>query len=105
MASTAFSSIQRRADVARAFAFDVKTVTRIRCLIASCGMSADRQFALLLASDFEREHPTAFVSSLAADATTERLVLPFMGLEDMTESGKSAWHVLVSGQKFFWASG
>ena len=104
MASMAFSSIQRRADVAKAFQFDPNTVTRIRSLIAHCGMLCDAEFCKAINEHFKsKSSPTAFVSSIAADATSERLVLPFMGLDSLSEMGKSSWHVLVSGQRFVWS--
>ena len=103
MATVAFSSIQRRADVARAFQFDAKAVTRLRCLVAHCGMSSDAKSMKLLGDSFCAKAPSSFVSSLAADATKEQLNLQFLGMEANSELGKSSWSVQVSGQRFAWS--
>ena len=107
MLAMSFSDVQRRADVARAFQLDVQTATRIRCLIANAAMSSDAQFASQLGKYLESpdSKTESFVSSLAADATSERLFLPMLGLEESPGVGKSAWHVLVSNQRFAWARG
>ncbi len=103
MMAVGFSGVMKRADVARAFHLDVKTVTRTRVLDAVVGATADEQFMNRLADSFEEAGPLIFCASISGDGTTDVLNLPFVGLsDDMSHAGRSAWHVMNSLQRFSW---
>ena len=96
----AFSSLNRRNDVAKAEGITPATVSRLRFLVAHCLTSFDDLFMRRLAESFERERPLIVVTGLAADATKEKLFLPLSGLPHNAEATRSSWNVLVSTHRF-----
>ena len=105
MQHIAYTPLNRKADVAKAFGLCPKTVNRVRILAAAALETADDKFMVNMIAEFERVRPLVFVSSIAADATQERLTLEMRGLEEMKHVGRSAWHVLVSLQRFSFVRG
>ena len=102
MLAIAFSKIQRRADIARAFGVDGASAVQVRCLVARC-ISAGDQRVLNAISD--GEPLLHFVSGFSGDATSEQLNLPFVGIDAQLESvTRSTWHNMVSWQTFGWAT-
>ena len=54
----------------------------MRALVAYCYEKADRFFMTILIEQFARDPPCVFVASFSCDATTEKLTLPMLGLEE-----------------------
>ena len=104
MAQCAFSCIQRRSDCARAFSIDPASVSRLRILVAKCGLDGDKVFMEDQAKKFADAPPELFCSGFSADCTIERLNLPFLGLEELRHITRSSWHVMVTLQRFCWSA-
>ena len=104
MAATAFSSVQRVNDVARAFGMDKATVAKIRVLVNKAVEQTQDVELQSLASQFERDPPLVFSAGISGDATKETLRLEIPGLKEsgLGHVGRSAWNVMVSLQRFVW---
>lgn len=100
----AYSKILRRNDLAKSFGLDPRTITKFQKLVAKCAMESDNMFMDRLGDEFDLHHPQVFVSGMMADATTQTFILPMLGLDEKDTRGvcRSAWHVLVSMQRFAW---
>ena len=101
MQEVAFGAIAARNDAARAHKMDPRTVTTLRNLVAHTGLSADEHFVKQLGDSFDVRLPVHFVASLSADATSQELQLPMVGLagQEAAHLTRSSWHVLVSTQR------
>ena len=102
MQQIAFRSLRRRNDTARTFGVDPATVTTVQVLAAEVKHRIDVTFMEQMGKLFKEAPPRVFVSGMAADATSERLALPVVGLETLREATSSPWHVMVSINRFSW---
>ena len=91
-----YSEVKSRADVARAFKIDPKTVTKFACLTAAASEKADEDYLLNFGDSFMTDEPLVYVVALAADATANTFCLPMVGMEEHKEATRSNWHVMVS---------
>ena len=98
----AFCASTRRNEAARALELSPKTVVQMRNLVAAAAMGADSNFMQSLATKFEAQPPLIFAVGFMADATSQQLVLPMVGLENYPGVARSSWHVLVSDHRFSW---
>jgi len=101
MQAIAFSSVNGRNDVARQYKLGAKTITRVITVVAHCTMSCDISFMRGLAQYFDAHPPLIFVSSMASDATKQKLRFAVSaGLP--ASASRSSWGCLVSRHKFMW---
>ena len=103
MTELAFSDIQRRSDVGRAFKVDPRTACRVRSLVAKVTSDADAFFVDSTTVRFEAKPPKIFCAGIGGDATTETINLPFAGIsevEELRHLGRNPWHVMVTLQSF-----
>jgi len=101
MLSVAFSPIVRLGDLSKMWCMDARWLCKIRMAVAQCYMQSLGMIMNVSMCVFSQLAPDVFVSSVAFDESTERLLLPVHARLGAAAQ-RSSWHVLVSQQHNSW---
>lgn len=98
----AYGAVVKSCDAARALDVSPGALVLWRTLCAQCTLEATAFYMAKTSADYIMVAPLISSSSLAADATQERLTLPIVGFTDCPQVTTSSYHVFVSMQEFAW---
>ena len=90
----AFSLILRLGDMSKMYKFDVRWINKIRLAVAQSFLNCIDAIMSVIRTAFADRSSEVFVSSVAFDESTERLLVRQSGVSSRAAQ-RSSWHVLV----------